>query len=682
MCGIAGCLALRDGIAPPSLEDLSAMVGALRHRGPDEFGLYRDHRVGLGHARLSIIDLATGQQPLSNEDGTKWVVFNGEIFNYVELREELVARGHRFKTRSDTEVIVHAYEEYGPAAFERFNGQFAVALWDAAEEKLVLARDRLGVRPVYLCEHGGRLWFASEVKSIFAGDPSIPRELDPVGLAETFTFWTVVPPQSVFRGVAELEPGHVRIVSRRGVEDRAFWTPRYPVAPDAGSPQDLGEAIERTRDALEQAVRLRMLRADVPVGSYLSGGLDSSLVAALGRRVKGDKFCTFSIRFEDAEYDETPYQRAVAALIESDHREVVVRRSDIADALPRVVAHAERPLLRTAAAPLFLLSRLVRDAGIKVVLTGEGADEMFAGYDLFREGRVRRFWGRQPASALRPRLLERLYPYLARSPVAQQAMAREFFGRGRERWREPGFAHETRWQSAAALQRLFAPEFLREARRVDPVARLLASLPSDFSRWSFLAQDQYLEVRTLLSGYLLSSQGDRMLMAHSVEGRFPFLDADVVEVANALPAAFKLRGLDEKHVLKRAAVGLVPDEVLRRPKQPYRAPDALCFVGNDAPEWVRDLVSEAAVAAAGVFAPAAVARLWRKCRAAGDGEQFSNTDNMAIVGVLSTGLLHDELVRRAPARSAAIAFKTLVNRMESPLGDPLQRDPAEARIAP
>lgn len=665
MCGIAGSLALHAGVPPPDRGDLEAMLSALRHRGPDEFGLYRDRRVGLAHARLSIIDLATGQQPLSNEDGTIWVVFNGEIFNYVELREELAARGHRFATRSDTEVIVHAWEEHGEDAFARFNGQFAIALWDSTRELLVLARDPLGVRPIHLCEHGGRLWFASEVKAIFAGDPAIPRALDPVGLRETFSFWTPVPPQTVFRGVTELEPGHVRAISRDGVvRDRAFWTPRYPVAPARGAPDDPAAAEERVRAALEDAVRLRMLRADVPVGSYLSGGLDSSLVAALGRAVKGDQFCTFSIRFEDAEYDETVYQREVARRIESDHREVLVGRHDIAAAFPDVVEHAERPLLRTAAAPLFLLSKLVRDSGIKVVLTGEGADEMFGGYDLFREGKVRRFWGRQPGSTLRPRLLDRLYPYLARSPVAQQAVAREFFGRDRERFAEPGFAHQTRWRSTAALQRLFAPEVRREGEGVDVVARLLAALPPEFSRWSFLAQDQYLEVRTLLSGYLLSSQGDRMLMAHSVEGRFPFLDREVVEVANALPAALKLRGLDEKHVLKRVAAGLVPDAVVRRPKQPYRAPDALCFAGQDAPEWVGAVMEERALVDAGIFEPRAVAGLWRKCRASGGREQFSNADNMAIVGVLSTALLHERLVRRAPSRGGPVALRTMVDRLD------------------
>jgi len=386
MCGIAGVVALREGLPPPPLEALQAMAAALRHRGPDEFGLYRDARAGLAHARLSIIDPLTGQQPLGSPDGRLWVVFNGEIFNYVELRAELAALGYRFATRSDTEVIVRAYEAWGERAFARFNGQFAIALWDSRNRSLVLARDRHGIQPLHLCERGGRLWFASEVKALFAGDPSLPRRFDPLGLAETFTFWSVVPPQSVFQGIEELRPGHVRTLSARGSTECAFWSPRYP-APEEGFRGSIDEAAERVRAALEEAVRQRVLRADVPVGSYLSGGLDSSLIAALARRANRGRFLTFSIRFADAEYDETPYQRAAAALIGSEHREIVVTRHDIAAALPEAVRHAERPILRTAPVPLFLLSRLVRDAGIKVVLTGEGADEMFAGYDLFRPPR-------------------------------------------------------------------------------------------------------------------------------------------------------------------------------------------------------------------------------------------------------------------------------------------------------
>jgi asparagine synthase (glutamine-hydrolysing) len=669
VCGIAGIFRIGDGGAAPTRDELSRMAGAIRHRGPDEFGLYRDARAGLAHARLSIIDLSTGQQPLSNENDDLWIVFNGEIFNYLELRAELEATGHKFRTRSDTEVIVHAFEAWGDEAFERFNGQWAVALWDSRRGQLTLARDRLGVRPLYLTEHSGRLYFASEVKAIFAADSSIPRRFNPAGLDETFTFWTVVPPQGVFAGVTELRPGHVRTYGASGMTEHPYWTPRYPEegkedgdASAGGFRGSLDDAVLAVRQALDQATELRMLRADVPVGSYLSGGLDSSLVAALALRAKGQNFRTFSLRFEDAEYDETPFQRMMVAHLGSTHEDVVVSRADIAEAFPAVIAHTERPILRTAPAPLFLLSRLVQRAGIKVVLTGEGADEMFAGYDIFREAKVRRFWARQPRSQLRPRLLERLYPYLARSPVAQQGMARQFFGRNLDQWAAPSFAHDPRWQTTAALKRLFSSDLKASLAGRDTRAEFLATLPPDFSRWSFLARDQYIEIRTLLSGYLLSSQGDRMLMAHSVEGRFPFLDRDVVALANSLPASYKLRVLDEKHVLKRACAGLVPNAIVARKKQPYRAPDAMAFAGSDAPEWVDELLSESALIDSGVFDPGAVGALWRKCRARSDEGQFSNTDNMAVVGVLSTQLLHHQFIRQPPDPGPPVSFGTLVEQ--------------------
>jgi asparagine synthase (glutamine-hydrolysing) len=650
----------RDDLPPPELGELGMMAGALRHRGPDEFGLYRDRTAGLAHARLSIIDLATGQQPLTNERGTLWISFNGEIFNYLELRDELAARGHRFQTRSDTEVIVHAYEEWGADAFRRLNGQWALALWDADRSELALARDPFGVRPLYVTEHRGRLLFASEVKALFAADPSLPRRIDPAGLDQVFTFWSPVAPQTVFAGIEELEPGTVRIYSRHGVRQAKAYEPAFPSGVNS-DPPSLDRAVEEVRAALADATSLRMLRADVPVGSYLSGGLDSSLIAALGLRAKGSQFLTFSMRFEDAEYDETVYQRAMAAHLGSEHHEVVVSRSDIARVFPDVVLHSERPVLRTAPAPLYLLSKLVHDAGLKVVLTGEGADEMFAGYDLFREARIRRFWARQPASLRRPRLLERLYPYLERSPVAQQAVARQFFGRGLDRWQEPGFGHEPRWSSTSAVKRLFSGDLRASLAGVDSRARLLDSLPAAFPSWGPLAQDQFLEVHTLLSGYLLSSQGDRMLMAHSVEGRFPFLDRRVAALAESLPPSYKLRVLDEKHVLKLAAKDLLPKAVLDRPKQPYRAPDALSFAGPDAQGWIAEVASPKAVAEAGCFEPAAVQQLLAKCMAKGRSGQFSNADNMGVVGVLSTQLVHHYFVRQAPAAAPPARVKTTID---------------------
>jgi asparagine synthase (glutamine-hydrolysing) len=664
MCGIAGLVARHAGAPAPTREQLEAMAGALHHRGPDEFGIYRERRAGLAHARLSIIDLSTGQQPLCNEDETLWIVFNGEIFNYLELRAELEGLGHRFRTRSDTEVIVHAYEAWGTAAFERFNGQWAVALWNEVDGSLVLARDPFGVRPLFLCEHGGHLYFASEVKAIFAASPAIPRAFDPRGLDEVFTFWTTVAPQTVFAGITELPPGGVRVYRADRIEEARAYEPAFPGSDAEAFQGSLEDAVVAVREALEEATSLRMLRADVPVGSYLSGGLDSSLVAALGLRAKGAQFSTFSLRFADAEYDETGFQRLMARHLGSEHHEVLVSRRDIADVFPAVIAHTERPILRTAPAPLFLLSRLVHQAGIKVVLTGEGADEMFAGYDIFREARVRRFWARQPESAWRPALFDRLYPYLQRSPVAQQAMARQFFGQQLDRAGEPGFGHEPRWRGAAAQRRFFSADLQAAIAGFDVRGDLLAALPPRFGEWSPLARDQYLEVRTLLSGYLLSSQGDRMLMANSVEGRFPFLDRNVARLAESLPPGYKLRVLDEKHVLKRAARGVVPEDVLARKKQPYRAPDALSFA-EPGIEWIDEVASDRALAEAGVFAPVAARQLLAKCRTQAARGQFSNADNMAIVGILSTQLVHDQLIRRRPA-VAAVALRTAVDRVAEP----------------
>ena len=665
MCGISGIVNLRGNGTVPSREALLRMAGSLYHRGPDEFGIYRDSYAGLAHARLSIIDLTSGQQPLSNEDETLWIVFNGEIFNYIELRSQLERIGHRFRTRSDTEVIVHAYETWGDDAFRRLNGQWAVALWDATRRRLVLSRDRMGVRPLYLCEHRGTLFFASEVKAIFAADASIPRALDPRGIDQTFTFWTVVPPQSVFCGVKELRPGHVRVYEDGRVRECAYWQANYPEHPDrtnqfSGS---LDEAAERVREALDDAVRLRMLRADVPVASYLSGGLDSSLVAALARQFAGSGFQTFSLSFADAEYDESRFQRLMAQRLGSEHHEIVVNRSDIAHVFPEVVYHTERPILRTAPAPLFLLSRLVRQHGIKVVLTGEGADEIFAGYDLFREGKVRRFWAKHPESKLRPRALERLYPYLTRSPVAQQAFARQFFGRNLTQYQSPGFAHDTRWRTTAALKRLFSDSMRNAVGATDVVAELLATLPKAFARWSPLAQDQYIENRTLLSGYLLSSQGDRVLMANSVEGRFPFLDKDVVALADSLPGEYKLHVLDEKYVLKRVAEGLLPNEIVARQKQPYRAPDALSFIGTGTPAYVEDMLCQANIAEAGVFDPKAISQLWKKCKTRSADGQFSNADNMAVVGVLSTQLVYHHYVLNRPTGERDLKLRTDVDRL-------------------
>jgi asparagine synthase (glutamine-hydrolysing) len=666
MCGIAGVVHTSEAHDPPSVELLRSMVTAIRHRGPDEYGYYRDTRAGLVHARLSLIDLTTGQQPLTNEEENLWIVFNGEIFNYIELRKDLEELGHRFRTQSDTEVILHAFESWGEECFSRFNGQWALALWDAVTRKLLLSRDRVGVRPLYTHESGGRVWFASEVKALFA-DPRIPREIDPRGMEQTFTYWSSLAPVTLFKGIEEVSPGSVRIYDGRGNRsERVFWRPSYAAA-GSGYPLSLPEATEALREKLQRATELRILRADVPVGSYLSGGLDSSLTALMGRKAKQGDFRTFSLRFTDKEFDETQYQRMMVSVLDSAHEEVSVSRSDVARVFPDVVWHTERPILRTAPAPMYLLSGIVRQAGIKAVLTGEGADEMLAGYDIFREAKIRMFWSRLPDSQTRPRLFERIYPYLARSPQQTKGIALQFWKRGLERAGMPGFSHDPRWSTTRSIQRFFSTEFRDAIAKSPLVPDAITTLPQAFSSWDPLAQAQYLEVTTLLSSYLISSQGDRMLMAHSVEGRFPFLDADVMEFCNGLPADYKLAILDEKHILKRVAADVVPEPIVRRKKQAYRAPDAICFVGPDAPAYVAEAFSPEHLSSAGLFDVGSARGLYQKCIArAGDmhgDAQFSNTDNMAFVGILSAQLMHRQFIcEERSASSAGIIFTTAVDR--------------------
>jgi len=657
MCGIAGIWS-GPGAAPPRRDEIDAMVAALHHRGPDGRGTLVEGPIGLGHARLSIIDLAGGAQPMGNEDGRIQVVFNGEIFNYIELRQQLIAQGHRFRSASDTEVLVHLYEQHGDDFVTHLNGQFAIALWDGPRQRLVLARDRVGIRPLFHARIGGRVVFASEVKSLFAL-PAMPRRLDAAALASTFSYWTVLPPGSVFEGVNCLPPGHLMTVDERSTQVRRYWD--WPFG-DAVTPNWSDERwADELRALLIDAVRLQ-LRADVPVGAYLSGGLDSSIITTIIRRQTDTPLRSFSLTFEDAEFDERAHQQALVDRLGTAHSSIQASKASIAAAFPRMVWHAEAPVVRTAPAPMMMLADSVRAAGYKVVLTGEGADEAFGGYDLFKEAAIRRFVARAPASRWRSSLLARLYPYLAHSPAAGRAMTQAYFGTGLDQAAAPWFAHMLRTSTTRRVLPFFREDWRAAMQAFDPQAALAACVPREFGRWPPLNRDQYVEAHTLMSGYLLCSQGDRMAMAHSIEGRFPFLDVDVVELADSLPPAHKLRVLDEKHVLKRVAAGLVPEAVLRRPKQPYRAPDALCFTGQAVPAWADEVLSEQAVAAAGLFDPAAVARLWRKVRSSASSAQPSNADDMALVGVLSTGLLHQAMVRTAPRPDPIADFHTFIDR--------------------
>ncbi len=655
MCGIAGFF----GPSAAPADDhatLQAMIGTLKHRGPDGFGYLVEDGVGLAHARLSIIDLSTGDQPIHNPARTAWTVFNGEIFNYVELRAELERECRRFYTQSDTEVIVHLYDRDGDRFVEHLNGQFAIAIWDNRRRRLLLARDRAGIRPLYLARERGRLWFGSEVKALLAALPQCAR-LDPLGLIEALSLWAPLDPDTVFSGVTSLPPGHVLSIERDGRETLTrYWDWQFPIRADGEHYADydsIDAAAADLRALLIDAVRLQ-LRADVPVGAYLSGGLDSSGIVALIRGFTNTPVRTFSVAFADAEFDESAHQMAMVRHLNTEHTTLRCERSDIGRLFPELIRHTEVPILRTGPLPMMMLAQKVRESGFKVVLTGEGADEVFGGYDLFKEAKVRRFWARQPHSRFRPLLLRRLYGYLDNSPVANDAFAQQFFGSGREHLHRPVFAHAPRFATARRTLAFLSSEMKAAVGNFDALDFVESRLPPAVARFAPLARDQYVEAKTLLAGYLLSSQGDRVGMAHSIEGRYPYLDHRLIEFASRLPERFKITGLREKNVLRRALAGLLPEDILKRTKQPYRAPDSASFFHHGkALDYVEDLLSADAIRKAGYFDAGAVGKLLDKCRA---GKATGFADNQAFVGVLSTMLLdsmratglHDSI--RTPAK--------------------------------
>lgn len=635
MCGIAGTFS--TNIRPDAQACIEAMLDSIAHRGPDGRGLISSKFSVLGHVRLSIVDIDGGAQPFCDETGQVCLTFNGEIFNHEELRRDLVARGHRFRTRSDTEVILRLYLEKGQDCVLDLNGDFAFAISDARSGIIFAARDRIGVRPFYFCENRDGLHFASEIKALIAGGVVSGRP-DPLGIMDAFTLWFPLAPNTAFAGVSELPPGHILVAKNGQVHMRRYWEPTYPtLEEDAADQRSEAEIGEEVAALLKKATALR-LRADVPVGSYLSGGLDSSIIAALAADQVPDRLRTFSVTFESSEFDESIFQRAMVERLGTAHDAILCRDRDIAKDFSAVVRHVERPILRTAPVPLFRLSRFVHESGYKVVLTGEGADEVFGGYDIFKEAKIRRFCARVPSSRIRPQLFRRLYPYLPALKAQSPEYLNAFFGMALDQTHDPLFSHLPRFTTTKRLKAFFSEDMRQAIGDYDPQAALRERLPSAFASWHPLAQAQYLEVGFLLPNYILSAQGDRVSMAHAVEGRFPFLDPQVIDHAARIPARMKLKGLREKHILKKALGHRVPNAVVDRPKQPYRAPDSAAFFLDGVEDRVASSLSESALSEAGLFEPRAVGKLLKKCAL---GRTVGFKDNMAFVGILSSQVLHE-----------------------------------------
>jgi len=638
MCGIAGFYSSKK--KEEAVWILRRMLTRIKHRGPDHSGIYLSERIGLGSVRLSIIDLQTGGMPLSNEDDSLWIVFNGEIFNYVELKMSLLSKGHHFKTTTDTEVILHLYEEYGSECLNMLNGQFAFAIWDSTKKELFLARDRVGIRPLFYTTLKEEVIFASEIKALLEY-PGVNAQISAKSMKQAFTFWTTLTPDTIFQDIFEVSPGHCITVNSSGMHDKEYW--QLPVyRPEEFRNISLNDSIEEFRTLFSDAVRIRM-RADVPVGAYLSGGIDSCITTSFIKNIIPDNLRTFSIGFTDDEFDESAYQDLAVDYFKTNHSRITCSSSDIAEKFSDVVWHTEMPLLRTAPTPMQLLSGLVRSQDVKVVITGEGADELLGGYNIFKEAIIRQFWAKDPTSKYRPLLLKKLYPYLPQMKTANSMALKLFYGYKLEETESPIYSHLIRWNNTSHLKNYLSENFKSKTDNYDPINELAQKSESRLKGVDLLSRAQWIELTLFMSGYLLSSQGDRMAMANSVEGRYPFLDHRVIEFCMKLPPHYKLNGLNEKVLLKKMMSGKLPDQIIKRSKQAYRAPILKCFINENAPKYVNQMLTESQLLSAGIFNPEKVSQLVNKLKS---NNHISEIDNMALTGILSTQILDHLFVKR------------------------------------
>ncbi len=590
MCGIAGIVSLGD--RPVLTEEIRRMCAAIAHRGPDDEGFYFAPGVGLGMRRLSIIDLATGRQPVRNEDGSVQVVFNGEIYNFQELRADLQRRGHVFYTVTDTETIVHLYEEYGARCVEKMRGMFAFAVWDARKKTLLLARDRLGVKPLYYAECGGRLIFASELKAILElGE--VERRLDWRSVGHLFTFLCTARAESIIEGVKKLEPGHV-LVARAGKKPAVerYWDVCF--APDRSRSEE--HFVERLRELLRESVKLRMV-SDVPLGAFLSGGIDSSSVVAAMARLASGPLKTFSIGFDDREYNELDHARAVAQKFGAEHHELVLE-PDVLGVIDDLAWHLDEPFGDPSCIPTYMVSKLAAEH-VKVVLSGDGGDELFGGYDKYVVEQNDR---RRPA----PRWLKKI------SGVAAGLMPEGMRGRnllyhlsltGAERYLD-----STVLLPDLARRKLFRSEAVALIDVYEPWRRELDAITRADGDW--LSAVQYLDIKAYLP-YDILTKVDRMSMAHSLEARDPLLDHKLVEFAATIPPELKLRGGVTKYIFKQAMRGILPDAIIDRPKRGFGVPLGRWFRGRLG-SFVRDVVLSDKSKQRGIFDPSYIETLLKR----------------------------------------------------------------------
>lgn len=596
MCGIAGKFVLGHG-EKISAELMTRMCNTLAHRGPDDEGYYIDGPVGLGHRRLSIIDLESGHQPISNEDETVWVVFNGEIYNYVELRRQLVEQGHRFRTSTDTEVIVHLYEEMGEAFVTQLRGMFAIALWDRRLQRLLLARDRVGKKPLYYAYQPGRgISFGSEIKAILE-NPEVRRDLDLQALDAYLTVLYVPGPLTIFKEVRKLEPGHLLVCTRDKITVKQYWDLVYPSEPVN---DDEDACLAQLQIVLREAVKIR-LRSDVPLGAFLSGGVDSSAIVAFMAEQLDRPVLTCSVGFKEEHHNELPYARDVARRLGCDHREQIIQPM-VKELIPRLVHFFDEPFGDSSAIPTYYVSQMARQH-VTVALSGDGGDEIFAGYSRHYlqalEGRLRGLLGAAGVKAISG--IEAVLPRMkGKNTLKKLAMTPDMACA----WKHCGFLFTPLEKSA-----LYSSGLAEECKDFDPTERF-RQLYNQCSASNPLDKALYVDIKTYLTDDILVKV-DRMSMAHALEVRAPLLDHKFLEFTAALPPSLKLKGRRTKFLLRRVLDGKVPEEVLTRKKHGFTMPLA---------EWLREPLREMAedcllstkAVQRGFFDPGYVGRLWNR----------------------------------------------------------------------
>jgi len=636
MCGISGIIDYNNRSERKPI--VEKMLSVISYRGPDDSGIYHSPYASLGSVRLSIIDIEGGRQPLSDQSDRYWIVFNGEIFNYPELREDLIQQGCIFRTHSDTEVLVQLYAIYGKKCLEMLNGQFAFAIWDKVSEELFLARDRVGIRPLFYNLTHGIFSFASEIKCLFEQEEIVP-EFSSEGLMQIYTFWTALTPNTAFKNIFEVSPGEYLVYSRHGIFKEKYWELNFD---NSNSSLSNNDAINKFHELFSNSVRIR-LRADVEVAAYLSGGIDSSATVAYINDIEPKVLNTFSVGFEEESFDESQYQNEAVNYFNTSHKSIICSSDEIANTFPDVIWHAETPVMRTAPTPMYLLSKLVRESGIKVVLTGEGADEILGGYNIFKETKIRRFWANQPGSAIRPLLLKKLYPYLPQMKAANPAILKMFFGFKLNDVTNPFYSHLLRWNNSNHIIKHLSIRLKKDIGDYSPIEELAGRLPENYNSWDSMAKAQWLETTIFMSGFLLSSQGDRMALANSVEGRYPFLDYRLIEFCASLPPRLKLNGLNEKFLLKQLMRNRIPESITKRTKQAYRAPIQSVFLSKQSPDYVKLMLSDKFIDQAGVFNALSLKPILERIEKTG---LSTEVDNMLITFIISTHLLYDQFINK------------------------------------